>query len=146
MKTLIISLLSLFFLTTVDSICQSIGYGYDLSGNRIQRALITLKSAKMDSTDVWKSQDADKIPEDLNSKDIVVYPNPVEGLLQISIGSQDIESSIKIILYDSYGKLLYNQESAGVNYKLNMTDYSSGVYILRIEVDSEIKEWKIIKE
>ena len=80
----------------------------------------------------------------LNSEDgtIDVYPNPVKDILNVSIKGAVKEMSLK--LYDVRGTEVYNSTIAG-DFKLDISKYQSGIYILKIGNGSELNTFKIIK-
>jgi hypothetical protein len=84
--------------------------------------------------------------EDEISKDkLVVYPNPVEGILNIS-GINFLQSKTTIEISDNAGNILNvlhpEKESA---LTIEMTDYPSGLYLVRIQSGNINKEFKVIK-
>ena len=70
---------------------------------------------------------------------INVYPNPTSDFLTINIVSED-EISCTTSLYDMAGRLLYSKALKGseLTENINLTKYSSDLYILRI-LDSKGK-------
>ena len=68
---------------------------------------------------------------------IMVYPNPTKNIL-------NIESSLNITysLYDFTGKVLINESNQN---KINLTNYSNGVYFLTINYNGNKFNKKIIK-
>lgn len=78
---------------------------------------------------------------DINSNvDITITPNPAINSLFIN-GLNEIA---KISIYDLNGNLLYSKVSN--NYQLDIKDYQSGVYIVKIETANEIVTRKFIKQ
>jgi len=67
--------------------------------------------------------------------DFNVYPNPATDELNIL---WNIDETVLIFLYDLKGKLLYvgNMEKTS---HINVTDYASGAYLLRLSAGSEQK-------
>jgi len=75
-----------------------------------------------------------------------IYPNPVKGMINISL--IDIRNDkISVELINNTGKLLLNQEyildNNNQNIKLNLTEFSSGIYILRLTSNNFSKTQKI---
>lgn len=76
----------------------------------------------------------------LNSNMVRVYPNPVEQLLYIEIADQQ---AIKCTLCNAQGSVVYN----GTETTIDMSSFTSGMYILKIENDAhEFVIKKIIKK
>ena len=78
-----------------------------------------------------------------NSKNFVVsvYPNPFINELQIQ--SNHLPAMISIT--DIQGKEIYHHTINNANFTLNTQHWQSGIYILKIEKDSQIVYHKIIK-
>ena len=121
------------------------GFTYDASGNRITRAVILLKSAKIPS-DTLVAKQTEKILEDqIGLQKTRIYPNPTKGLLQIDIPSlNDTESVIRV--YDPSGRLIIQRTAIPKGNEVDLSTYPNGFYIMVIHIGQEKKEWKIIKE
>ena len=81
--------------------------------------------------------------------DISIFPNPVSNTLQINISGNVNNSNLKIELMDITGKILITEKVAGtiINYQLNIREYATGSYFLRITNEKEqlINSYKIQK-
>lgn len=74
------------------------------------------------------------------NKDVKIGPNPTDGM--ITIISQNIQVK-KIELFDSTGRNIeFKEENQGF---INMTNYSSGVYFMKIYTDKGITTRKILR-
>ena len=82
------------------------------------------------------------IKENTTKSKLQLYPNPANGELNVNFtNSRVIE---KISIYNFTGQLVktFNEYSE----KLNISDLSSGIYIVKIQTDTEIFDRKIIKK
>lgn len=79
----------------------------------------------------------------INNK-VNIYPNPTSGLLNISLPSSKIK---KVTLSSIEGKVyVFEQFNNSENVVLNLSNYSSGIYLINIETDQgEIINSKVIK-
>lgn len=131
----------LFSTTTLTTAQQRVEYTYDQAGNRLTRKIVILsprgvKQAPTDSIPV-KQQWRDRI--------IIIYPNPTRGALAIEIqGGKDTDKIIAE-LFNSSGAMLYARKWTGTAYTIDMRAYVTGIYILRIKINEEMNEYKIIK-
>lgn len=57
----------------------------------------------------------------------LVYPNPVGNELNVVVNPKRIHA---MNLYDGNGKLLYSHDITQINYKINMSGYAQGNYLL----------------
>ncbi len=84
--------------------------------------------------------------EELNDNLISVSPNPTNDVLAINL-FQMLEIHTSIELYDALGKLVFEQKEVVINQLyINTTNYTKGIYLLKINSDSWKKSIKIIKE
>ncbi len=76
---------------------------------------------------------------------INVYPNPVNDHLNISL-EKEVTKEFKIELSDVRGNLLHNRICFDKSTELEMSNYPSGVYLLKISGENQIlKTFKIQK-
>lgn len=72
--------------------------------------------------------------------DISIYPNPVKDV--ITINSFNISNIFKTEIYDIMGSLI----EVSNDKVINIEDYPSGIYILKIISNNTIQDFKVIKE
>ncbi|BDD05844.1 hypothetical protein AUTU_33270 [Aureibacter tunicatorum] len=82
------------------------------------------------------------IDEDLMSKGVVLFPNPVENILTINNSSN---SQMSIQLMSPLGNPI-NTISGSANTQIDMSNLISGVYLLKIEIDHQAYYKKVIKK
>ena len=72
-----------------------------------------------------------------------VYPNPTNGEITIANNNAIIR---EISIYDIFGKLLLKEAPTSYSHQLRLSDYASGVYLLKIVTESNsIETIKIVK-
>jgi hypothetical protein len=77
----------------------------------------------------------EQIQEDLT----LIYPNPTNGLVNIEIQNQTIQS---IKVYDLQGQLI--KETAETQFDLS--NYSNGTYFIRAQTEKGYYSYKLIKQ
>ena len=80
------------------------------------------------------------------SENVVVYPNPTEGPVQIYIGGSDKQVSFSVVDLQSqqlHQELISIPSSRVIEYGLG--NYSSGVYILTLQGETVNKQFKVVK-
>ena len=126
---------------------------YDLSGNRTQRTCILLKSGTSES--IFDSENnslnksyvhTEKHEEYIDETLFTFYPNPTGGELVIRFDPipENVSGFITVIGLD--GRSLVMVSPLSEFNHLDLTDLSAGNYILRLELDGNIKTFEIIKE
>ncbi|MFL9844472.1 T9SS type A sorting domain-containing protein [Flavobacterium rhizosphaerae] len=77
------------------------------------------------------------------AKELTVYPNPSNGLFTITAGNNVID---RIDTYDISGRLVKTIEPSKNNeVSLDLTEFNSGMYILRIVSNNKVQTYKINK-
>ncbi len=141
----------------------TVKYTYDVSGNRITRNIIQLKSeepTKNDTTEIVKLnnyqdeftfQDKNSLKDNIGNHQIVVYPNPTKSIFFVKISDDLSSKNTTFILYNSNGQIIL-QEKNIINplTKVDISSQPKGAYFLQIHVGAKtpnnISKWKIIKE
>lgn len=75
---------------------------------------------------------------------IELYPNPVSGSelhLKVSIS----DSPVSIRIYDKNGKLIDNLQTVNEHSVINIAEYNSGVYFVKVSVDDHVVVKKFVK-
>lgn len=80
------------------------------------------------------------------SLSVSAYPNPTTNYLNLKIESLEL-STLNFQLFDMQGKLLQTQKVTGNETQIDMGNYVSSTYFVRIIKKNQlIKEFKIIKQ
>ena len=69
-----------------------------------------------------------------------IYPNPVKDILNVEAENIDL-----VELYDIYGRKLYSEEESD-NVRIDMNNFSSGVYFVKIYSEGKSSVEKIMKK
>jgi hypothetical protein len=83
---------------------------------------------------------------DLTFEDVIAYPNPTFGLLNVDIKNSLDLANAKLMLYTETGALLIQKEISDFNVKVDLRGYATGVYYLKLLFNGNSKTFKIIKE
>jgi len=74
---------------------------------------------------------------EINSR-ITLHPNPTTGILEL----QGISSSFKVDVYDYAGKCLNSTSRSTID----LSDYPSGIYLLKVAYGDKTEELRVVKE
>ncbi|KJD34718.1 hypothetical protein PK35_02885 [Tamlana nanhaiensis] len=78
-----------------------------------------------------------------NSK-LKIYPNPSTGIINIKVDDVDLKDS-HLSIYDSMGRLIFNKK-LNSNNELDITNFSSGMYLIKIFNKEEVLIKRITKK
>jgi hypothetical protein len=73
---------------------------------------------------------------------VIAYPNPSKGLFNLKL---NVNGEYLISVYDSSGSLIINRKSTDSNDRIELNNYPSGIYVLRIIVNSKTYIQKLVK-
>ena len=76
---------------------------------------------------------------------IEVFPNPVKDRLQIHY-QKTRNDAIEYELYDLYGRKIISEKSKNLEHSIDMSNLTTGVYILNIRMSKETRTFKVMKE
>jgi YD repeat-containing protein len=127
-----------------DIIGQAVSFNYDASGNRVSRKTIILKSTNPEYADNFKNEEP--VNEQIGAYDLTIYPNPVKNQLTISITNSTEIINTSVSVFDQGGHLIVKENHTEDIFSLDMSNFSSGIYFMNIEIGHKISKWKIIKE
>jgi hypothetical protein len=65
-----------------------------------------------------------------NKSEMLIFPNPTTGVLNIRLSEQETKLS-RIEIYNSMGELVISKEIANNHYKIDMSSYNQGIYFIR---------------
>ncbi|MDL2297310.1 T9SS type A sorting domain-containing protein, partial [Bacteroidales bacterium OttesenSCG-928-E04] len=77
---------------------------------------------------------------------LYVFPNPTAGELTISIENYDDLTQGKLSLYTVNGQLIREVVVDSPTITLDLSSYSSGIYLLSLLMNNRVKDWKIVKQ
>jgi hypothetical protein len=82
--------------------------------------------------------------EEIEALNVNVYPNPSSGMFIIQ---DQLKNEFRdLSVYNSLGAKVYKKSSTSERYQIDLTDLPSGVYMLVITTDKDVKKTQIIKE
>jgi len=72
---------------------------------------------------------------------VKAYPNPVKELLTFDM--ENIKQESELMIYNSLGQLIREEQidNASQNYKINISDYKSGIYYYQITLSNSQKKY-----
>lgn len=130
-----------FYSLNAQQYSKILEYTYDANGNRVKREImyVELKSSK-DTSKI------SSINSFIASSEISVFPNPTKGQLLVNITNLSPKETSSILIYDINGRQLITISPITESNNIDLSSYSSGVYVMKISIGTDTSEWKILKE
>lgn len=82
------------------------------------------------------------VPEEYKSP-VTVTPNPFSNVINIHVDNQGMEYTVRV--YNTLGQLVMKTKSSEENITIDTKNWASGVYILRITLNGEDYDVRIVK-
>jgi len=97
----------------------------------------------INSTD-FAVQNITGISQTTLENNVVIYPNPTTNILTVSFGN--LTHIEQLTLTDVQGKVIHQKNNINENrVQLNLSDYSNGIYLLKVQSDESSKTFKVTK-
>lgn len=90
-----------------------------------------------------QSSNPTAIQENITDNTISIYPNPTNGMVQIDLGTLT-NNNIKIQVFNSLGQMLIDQKANAQQTVLNLQQYPTGIYFVKVMNENEIITHKAI--
>jgi hypothetical protein len=71
-----------------------------------------------------------------------LYPNPSSDLITISIEGND--SRVNYTIMDMEGRLMQQSDFTGSEFKLDVSNFRPGLYMIRFEIEGEVFMRRIV--
>jgi YD repeat-containing protein len=148
MKTIKNIIFVVLLLTSTLAVAQTtIRFSYDDAGNRTKREILLKKSLEANSDSASISEaDTELVTDWLDKMKITIYPNPTRGELTIDIANIPQDADGEITIHNTEGKRLHQLKQLNSTNVLDLSAYSTGIYVVRITTGQKSCERKIVKE
>jgi len=144
MKSIIILILGSSLLVPklmAQEAIEDIVFSYDLAGNRTKREIIYYEGGAKSAQVTYEEEEEPEFDKGIN-----VYPNPTTHSLYLTVNEEVLESSRKeLYVFDMLGKLLYQSNHLEETSRIDVSQWPSANYILKLIFDNKHKEWIIVK-
>lgn len=91
--------------------------------------------------------DCTGIEDGFASQEVMVYPNPSSGIVNITISNADYDK-LQITVFNVQGKEVFSSTDTNVNgvynKQINLEELSKGVYYIKLSAGANVKIQKLI--
>lgn len=139
MKVLLKLLIAIcLFCNIGEGIAQSaVTFVYDSAGNRVSRTVVLTRAMNPDENEFY-------LKEHVNDWIVKVYPS--ESMVKVIIENYNEDFPVRYSLYNIQGVRLLSNTITESAFVLSMVEYSTGVYVLKINIGNHSSNWKFIKK
>ena len=125
-------------------------YEYDEAGNRTLRKVVSMQLAPPAPPDTTQTanltpQTADYFVETIAQVEIKIYPNPTTENVTLEISNMEKLQTGKFTLYSLTGQLLQEHQVYSSTSTVPLSNLPKGTYILKVNINNRIEDWKVIK-
>lgn len=79
--------------------------------------------------------------------DLVLYPNPCNGILNIKTTGNTLITDAEISVYDVLGNKVYSNQYSDLVYEaIDLSSYASGMYLINVQSGTTTAHFKILKQ
>ncbi|MBS1646422.1 MAG: T9SS type A sorting domain-containing protein [Bacteroidetes bacterium] len=144
MKKIILTLALMVFVAKSYS-QNTIEYVYDANGNRTERRLYVCPSCPIGQRKVAPTAKDDSTQTLAMQHGINVFPNPTQDKVMLTISNLQDEEPTQVFVTDETGTVLYTSKNVQSQNEINMANYTSGTYFIRIVIGKKVLTYKVIK-
>ncbi|MBI9053332.1 MAG: T9SS type A sorting domain-containing protein [Bacteroidales bacterium] len=128
--------------TIVSNMIHVVGVGIaDITASQVGNDTVNAATPVMQSLNVTQATGF----ENTDFIDFKIFPNPAKDYVSIDIGSH-ADLDVKISIIDLSGRIIYTEDLKNTINTIDMSNYSSGIYFVKIETPQGSKKRKLILE
>jgi len=99
-----------------------------------------------DETGISDTNGTSQYTDMLGEQQIVIYPNPTTGRLQVKITPFNTDIHTEIAVYDLQGRLMLEKSCTSELTMVDFSKFTTASYILKVRIGDKQSEWKILKQ
>ena len=145
-KSMLTLIVVCFTLTGFSQVPLQRVYDYDSCGNRVCRRVVVIPVNTLRNLSQPVENTIDSCyHEKVCSCSCKIYPNPTTGQIHLDIEDLTTTFQGEAALYNANGAFLRNYKISASHNIFDFSDFPSGIYIMRLNINTKSEEWKIIK-
>jgi hypothetical protein len=86
------------------------------------------------------------VEEKIHLNEITIFPNPMNGLLNLKINQFENAQINSLEIYNLYGQIIHRQICKLANQQIDLSSQSNGIYFLHLKTPFGVVVKKIVKE
>ena len=120
-------------------------FTYDASGNLTQRTYVVnmqLSQARKNNP----GKDSSNVVALSDKLKVTIFPNPTKGELKIQVSGVDNNAEVDVTLYNPNGQVLLRQKVQEGLSEMDLSGYTDGWYLLKVQSGARVLNFKIVKD
>ncbi|MHB8259379.1 MAG: T9SS type A sorting domain-containing protein [Bacteroidia bacterium] len=103
-------------------------------------------AAKVKSHSNQNNNRTASIKQASGSNQVLVYPNPANDVLNLTINQFDNLKKNNVEVYNMLGECIHRQIAASSNFQIDISSYPAGIYMVQITTDNFTETKRIVKQ
>lgn len=132
-----------FFLVPLCSFGQDIAFGYDESGNRVERKVIALQAP---AAIVPGDETANDRTTPVLYRELKVYPNPTLGQVRVELPFTENDAPFTYRVLTATGQVILSGQSASGAADFDLSAQPVGIYFVTLRNASTSYNLQIVKQ
>ncbi len=108
------------------------------------KAFLTIENTLIEGEELTFTTDESSLADVENSIQVNLYPNPVKEKVYLEV--KGLEGKVECVISDLQGRILRTFEVKSNRMEIDLREYSSGVYYLKVYDEKTTRTCKIIKD
>lgn len=123
----------------------TVSYSYDANGNRVSRSIVFSRMEEGSGDDSLDKEYLTSIQDEIGHVTLNIYPNPTNDRICVERNDTEGNGNMVVFLSSVTGVLVCKVETDNNQTFLDLSNLSSGIYIIKVDVNGEQRCWKVIK-
>lgn len=126
----------------LNSQSPNVSFIYDDDGNMKLRKVIIIAPSNV----LKKQNEEDTVEDIFGEKKIVIFPNPTDGVFQLSTSGLNAKENNYYCIYSLSGALLLKRNIVVEMTEVDISEFLVGVFLMDIYLGDKVSRWKVIKK
>ncbi len=139
-------LLSCTLLISSFGFSQNIKFNYDACGNRVAKIMVSKETKTTIADSLLPNVIKDEPKLVLPDFTIAISPNPTNNFIQVHFDGLNNDMDADAFLFTAKAELISSFQLKANEQTIDLSNFTPGVYFLKVRVGGKVESWKIIKQ
>ena len=123
-----------------------LSFTYDANGNRDQRHIYECLPYEETYDTQDSIRDSQEIVSEVDDADILLSPNPTNGKFYITVDKYEEQQPMILQMFDVNGTMILSNVLSEWRNEVDITNKSSGAYLIKLICGNNVRTWIILKQ